>query len=133
LWFIRVYFLVIQCVSTLEFEKYVGEGFTLNKKSAKQQAQQHRESVREMIDDAQDDEGQEDIERWEEDMMKFGGAKQDKGKFDPYARPPNYRPAQGNINTKKERRVHIDISYSASLFFHTHTVRHHEPSQCSIQ
>ncbi|KAI8888210.1 GCFC-domain-containing protein [Backusella circina FSU 941] len=78
-----------------EFEKYVGEGFTLNKKSAKQQAQQHRESVREMIDDAQDDnEGEEDMERWEEDMMKFGGAKTKESKYDPYARPPNYRPAQ---------------------------------------
>ncbi|KAG2202349.1 hypothetical protein INT46_004674 [Mucor plumbeus] len=78
-----------------EFEKYVGDKITLNKGNAKKQEKERREGVREMIEEAEDDDEQsEDMERWEEDMMKFGGAKTQSKGFDPYSPPPNYRPAQ---------------------------------------
>lgn len=80
-----------------EFEKYVGDKFTLNKGTAKMQEKERREGVREMIEEAEgdNDNQSEDMERWEEDMMKFGGAKAQTRDFDPYAPPANYRPAQG--------------------------------------
>ncbi|KAL7316435.1 hypothetical protein PS15m_005525 [Mucor circinelloides] len=78
-----------------EFEKYVGDKITLSKGNAKKQEKERREGVREMIEEAEDDDDQsEDMERWEEDMMKFGGAKAQSREFDPYSQPPNYRPAQ---------------------------------------
>ncbi|CEP07979.1 hypothetical protein [Parasitella parasitica] len=78
-----------------EFEKYVGDKITLSKSNAKKQEIERREGVREMIEEAEDDDNQsEDMERWEEDMMKFGGAKTQSKDFDPYSQPPNYRPAQ---------------------------------------
>lgn len=82
----------------VEFEKYVGEKFTLNKGAAKSQEKERRDGVREMIEEAEDDDNQsEDMERWEEEMMKYGGAKAQTKDNDPYAAPPNYRPAQGII------------------------------------
>ncbi|CAO3608119.1 unnamed protein product [Mucor hiemalis] len=79
-----------------EFEKYVGDKFTLNKGTAKMQEKERREGVRELIEEAEgdNDNQSEDMERWEEDMMKFGGAKAQTKDFDPYAPPANYRPAQ---------------------------------------
>ena len=79
-----------------EFEKYVGDKFTLDKGTAKSQKKERMEGVRELIEEAEDDNDNqsEDMERWEEDMMKFGGAKAQTRDFDPYAPPPNYRPAQ---------------------------------------
>lgn len=83
-----------------EFEKYVGDKFSLNKGAAKAQEKERREGVRELIEEAEDDNDNqsEDMERWEEDMMKFGGAKTQSRDFDPYAAPANYRPAQSKSN-----------------------------------
>ena len=62
-----------------------------------------------MIEEAEDDDEQsEDMERWEEDMMKFGGAKTQSKGFDPYSPPPNYRPAQGK---KKKKNSYYNIFY----------------------
>lgn len=80
-----------------EFEKYVGDKFTLNKGSAKTQEKERREGVRELIEEAEDDNQSEDMERWEEEMMKFGGAKAQTKDNDPYASPLNYRPAQSKF------------------------------------
>ncbi|KAG2202775.1 hypothetical protein INT47_004799 [Mucor saturninus] len=77
-----------------EFEKYVGDKFTLNKGSAKSQEKERRAGVRELIEEAEDDNQSEDMERWEEEMMKYGGARAQTKDFDPYAPPLNYRPAQ---------------------------------------
>lgn len=85
-------------ISHIEFEKYVGDKITLSKGNAKKQEKERRDGVREMIEEAeQDDDQSEDMERWEEDMMKFGGAKSQSRDFDPYSPPPNYRPAQGKL------------------------------------
>lgn len=101
--------IVTHCL-ILEFEKYVGDKITLNKSNAKKQEKERREGVREMIEEAEDDGDQsEDMERWEEDMMKFGGAKTQSKDFDPYSPPPNYRPAQGKKNKKKS--IVIIISF----------------------
>lgn len=76
----------------------MGDKITLSKGNAKKQEKERREGVREMIEEAEDDDDQsEDMERWEEDMMKFGGAKSQSREFDPYSQPPNYRPAQGKL------------------------------------
>ncbi|KAI9341603.1 nineteen complex-related protein 2-domain-containing protein [Pilaira anomala] len=79
-----------------EFEKYVGDKVTLDKKMAKTQEKKRRKGVRELIKKAEEDNGNqsEDMERWEEDMMKFGGAKTLPVHHDPYTPPVNYRPAQ---------------------------------------
>lgn len=80
-----------------EFEKYVGDKFTLNKGSAKTQEKERREGVRELIEEAEDDNQSEDMERWEEEMMKYGGARAQTKDYDPYAPPLNYKPAQSKI------------------------------------
>ncbi|KAG2237678.1 hypothetical protein INT48_009616 [Thamnidium elegans] len=79
-----------------EFEKYVGDKFSLDKKAAKTQEKERREGVRELIEEAEEDNDNqsEDMERWEEDMMKFGGAKTVPIHHDPYTPPHNYRQAQ---------------------------------------
>ncbi|KAI7899797.1 nineteen complex-related protein 2-domain-containing protein [Cokeromyces recurvatus] len=78
-----------------EFEQYVGDKLTFNKGSVKNQEKEHLEGVREMIEEAEDDdERSEDLERWEENMMRFGGAKSLPIEHDPFAAPTNYRPAQ---------------------------------------
>lgn len=77
----------------------MGDKITLNKNNAKKQERERREGVRELINEAEEDDDQsEDMERWEEDMMKFGGANTRQGTkdFDPYVPPPHYKPAQGN-------------------------------------
>jgi hypothetical protein len=77
-----------------EFDKYVGDKITLNQKAAKNQERERREGVREMIEEAEDDDDRsEDMDRWEEDMMKYGGAKATKQEYDPYATPKDYKPA----------------------------------------
>jgi hypothetical protein len=64
-----------------------------------------------MIEEAEDDDDQsEDMERWEEDMMKYGGAKTQTKDNDPYAAPPSYRPAQGII------KMLIDVLNLSLLF-----------------
>lgn len=71
----------------------------MNKSAAKSQEKERREGVREMIEEAEDDDDQsEDMERWEEDMIKYGGVKAQTKDNDPYAAPPNYRHAQGNAS-----------------------------------
>lgn len=82
-----------------EFEKYVGDKVTLDKKMAKTQEKERREGVRELIEEAEEDNDNqsEDMERWEEDMMKFGGAKTQPVHHDPYTPPANYRPAQSKF------------------------------------
>ncbi|KAL4205604.1 nineteen complex-related protein 2-domain-containing protein [Rhizopus microsporus] len=78
-----------------EFDKYVGGSFTINQGKAKAMEKERRDDLREMIDEAEQDEEQsEDIGRWEEDMIKFGGAKTQRKSNDPFAAPLNYRPAQ---------------------------------------
>lgn len=88
-----------------EFEKYVGDKFTLNRGTAKSREKKRREGVREMIEEAEDDNDlqSEDMERWEEDVMKYGGARAQMRDNDPYAPPPNYRPAQSKSPLHNKR------------------------------
>lgn len=83
-----------------EYEQYVGERLTLNKAAALKQEKERLEGVREMIEEAQedDDNRSEDLERWERDLIRHGGVKpqrREEEKRDPYAPPPGYRPALG--------------------------------------
>ncbi|CAO3703096.1 unnamed protein product [Rhizopus stolonifer] len=56
---------------------------------------ERKEGLREMILEAEQDYSDDDgIGRWEEDMIKHGGAKKQKAEDDPFAVPANYRPAQ---------------------------------------
>ncbi|KAI9489329.1 nineteen complex-related protein 2-domain-containing protein [Zychaea mexicana] len=86
-----------------EYEAYVGERLTLNKKAARKQEQERRAGVREMIEEAQDDdEDEQDIERWESELIRHGGVKPQRRKEperDPYAPPPGYRPAEVPIES----------------------------------
>ncbi|KAI7857557.1 nineteen complex-related protein 2-domain-containing protein [Circinella umbellata] len=81
-----------------EYESYVGERLTLDKKMARKQEQDRRAGVREMIEEAQEDEEDEqDIERWENELIRHGGVKpqrREEKARDPYAPPPDYRPAE---------------------------------------
>ncbi|KAF7726524.1 hypothetical protein EC973_008655 [Apophysomyces ossiformis] len=80
-----------------EYEQYVGERLTLNKSAAQKLEKERRQGVRELIEEAQDefDEESEDMERWENDLIKHGGVKAGpkQTERDPYAPPPNYKPA----------------------------------------
>ncbi|KAG0176184.1 hypothetical protein DFQ28_007617 [Apophysomyces sp. BC1034] len=80
-----------------EYEQYVGERLTLNKSAAKKLEKERRQGVRELIEDAQDDidEESDDMERWENDLIKHGGVRAEPKatERDPYALPSNYQPA----------------------------------------
>ena len=86
----------------IEYESYVGERLTLDKKVARKQEQDRRAGVREMIEDAQEDqEDEQDIERWENELIRHGGVRpqrREEKARDPYAPPPDYRPAEGKRN-----------------------------------
>ncbi|KAI8140281.1 nineteen complex-related protein 2-domain-containing protein [Fennellomyces sp. T-0311] len=86
-----------------EYEAYVGERLTLNKKVAQKQEQERRAGYREMIEEAQDyDEEDQDIERWETELIRHGGVKpqrREEKARDPYAPPPGYRPAEVPIES----------------------------------
>ncbi|EIE81292.1 hypothetical protein G6F46_006843 [Rhizopus delemar] len=78
-----------------ELDKYVGGSFTINQGKAKFIEKERREGVREMIEEAeQEDEQSEDMGRWEEDMIKYGGARTQRKENDPFAIPTNYKQAQ---------------------------------------
>ncbi|KAI8331087.1 nineteen complex-related protein 2-domain-containing protein [Choanephora cucurbitarum] len=78
-----------------EFEKYVGDKLLLGKNTARAQEKERREGVREMIEEAEEDDEQlEEMARWENDMIRFGGVKPKQDAFDPYRTPTHYRPAQ---------------------------------------
>ena len=74
---------------------------TLDKKVARKQEQDRRAGVREMIEDAQEDqEDEQDIERWENELIRHGGVRpqrREEKARDPYAPPADYRPAEGKI------------------------------------
>lgn len=54
-----------------------------------------------MIQEAEDDDDRsEDMDRWEEDMMKYGGVRSKKGEYDPYTPPADYKQAQGKLIDK---------------------------------
>ncbi|CAO3650050.1 unnamed protein product [Cunninghamella blakesleeana] len=90
-----------------DYEQYVGDNITLDKKEAKKLEESRRQNVRDMIEDAQDigsndddDDGNEndDIERWENDLIKHGGIRvkydDQQGKIiDPFITPNDYHPA----------------------------------------
>ncbi|KAI8076838.1 nineteen complex-related protein 2-domain-containing protein [Halteromyces radiatus] len=84
-----------------DYEKYVGEQITLDKKEAKKQELERLQNAREMILDAQDeadDSGSDDsgeLDRWEKDLIKHGGVrtKYEEPVVDPFATPRGYQPA----------------------------------------
>ncbi|KAI8981606.1 nineteen complex-related protein 2-domain-containing protein [Mycotypha africana] len=79
-----------------DFEKYVGDKLDLNKLSAKSQEKERLDGARQMIDEAEAEGGDsrsEDMDRWEADMIKFGGVRPKQEVYDPYQPPSNYKPA----------------------------------------
>ncbi|KAI8374298.1 nineteen complex-related protein 2-domain-containing protein [Radiomyces spectabilis] len=84
-----------------EYEQYVGEKLTFDKKSAKKKEMERRSDVREMIEEAQeededeDEDELEDMERWENDLIKHGGVRMQpkETEKDPFKPPADYRPA----------------------------------------
>ncbi|KAI9258992.1 nineteen complex-related protein 2-domain-containing protein [Phascolomyces articulosus] len=113
-----------------EYEAYVGERLTLNKKVARKQEQERRAGVREMIEEAQEeDEDDQDIERWESELIRHGGVrpqrKEEKEK-DPYAPPPGYRPAEvpieGSILSLDKAIENLD----STAFGITSTLKHYD-------
>lgn len=102
----------------LEYEQYVGERLTLNKKAARKLEAERKANAREMIAEAQedeeDDDQMEDIERWESNLIRHGAVRpqrQQEQQRDPYAPPPGYRPALG-----KDFFVNEDDMYIGFLF-----------------
>ncbi|KAI9259900.1 nineteen complex-related protein 2-domain-containing protein [Sporodiniella umbellata] len=78
-----------------ELDKYVGGSFTINQGKAKKIDKERKEGLREMILEAEEDLSDADgMGKWEEDMIKHGGAKTQKQENDPFAVPSNYRPAR---------------------------------------
>ncbi|KAL0082475.1 nineteen complex-related protein 2-domain-containing protein, partial [Phycomyces blakesleeanus] len=85
-----------------EYERYVGEDLSLNKSTAKKQAKERRDGVREMIEVAQeDDEDEDDLARWEKDMIKNGGVRSqyNHAEKDPFKTPLDYKSAQIPLET----------------------------------
>jgi hypothetical protein len=80
---------------TTEYEKYVGDKLALGKKAQKQQEASRKAGVREMIEDAEEDDSElDELDRWEQEMIKFGGVrakKVDDSESSEINR--NYRPA----------------------------------------
>ncbi|KAG2172997.1 hypothetical protein INT44_006970 [Umbelopsis vinacea] len=78
-----------------EYEKYVGDKLALGKKAQKQQEASRKAGVREMIEDAEEDDSElDELDRWEQEMIKFGGVrtkKIDESESSEINR--NYRPA----------------------------------------
>ncbi|KAJ8653157.1 hypothetical protein O0I10_011206 [Lichtheimia ornata] len=103
-----------------EYEQYVGERLTLNKKAARKLEAERKANAREMIAEAQedeeDDDQMEDIERWESNLIRHGAVRpqrQQEQQRDPYAPPPGYRPAlvptPTQIPALDEAMQHLDI------------------------
>ncbi|KAJ2957562.1 hypothetical protein NQZ79_g6762 [Umbelopsis isabellina] len=78
-----------------EYEKYVGERLILGKKARRQQEDKRKAGVREMIEEAEEDDSElDEIDRWEQEMIKYGGVrakKTDESESSEINR--NYRPA----------------------------------------
>lgn len=83
-----------------DFSQYLGEKLTLDKKTAQREERDRRQGVREMIEDAQelesDADEDEDLDRWEQDLIRHGGVRQKRADDHDRTKPPaDYYPAIG--------------------------------------
>ncbi|KAI9018486.1 nineteen complex-related protein 2-domain-containing protein [Phycomyces nitens] len=110
---------------TAEYEKYVGEDLTLNKTTAKKQAKERRDGVREMIEVAQeDDEDEDDLARWEKDMIKHGGVRSQYNQVekDPFKTPLDYKPAQIPLETTLPSMADVMLKLDVTSSHLTHSL-----------
>ncbi|CAO3668052.1 unnamed protein product [Umbelopsis vinacea] len=78
-----------------EYEKFVGERMALGKKAQRQQEARRKAGVRELIEDAEEDDDElDEIDRWEQEMIKYGGVRSKKiDETESSEMNRNYRPA----------------------------------------
>ncbi|GAB5593190.1 hypothetical protein Unana1_08090 [Umbelopsis nana] len=78
-----------------EYEKFVGERMALGKKAQRQQEARRKAGVRELIEDAEEDDDElDEIDRWEQEMIKYGGVRSKKvDESESSEMNRNYRPA----------------------------------------
>jgi Nineteen complex-related protein 2 len=119
-----IHFLSIVLTSTFhftcmitEYEKYVGDKLALGKKAQKKQEASRKAGVREMIEDAEEDDSElDELDRWEQEMIKFGGVRTKKvDDSESSEMNRNYRPAPSKYTVRK-RNV-IRASFSSISFF----------------
>ncbi|KAI7866507.1 nineteen complex-related protein 2-domain-containing protein [Spinellus fusiger] len=107
-----------------EYEKYVGEKLNLTKTSAKKQEKERREGVREMIDVAEDEEEDDNLDRWERDLIKHGGVRSQYAHVerDPFKVPADYQPAQIPIAIALPTMADVFLKLETTSQQHTQTL-----------
>jgi hypothetical protein len=100
-------------VSFVEYEKFVGERMALGKKAQRQQEASRKAGVRELIEDAEEDDDElDEIDRWEQEMIKYGGVRSKKvDESESSEMNRNYRPAPSEFT--EYTRIHGTLAYTA--------------------